>query len=1013
MQCPINKKTFISFETMDKDQAITVAKDVVNWFKVWKGTNVSSNYSNEKNYLADLNDLIKHATGYNNLQELQQKGNRKTWERFNEQLEIYVEDTYRATTNPAALFAEKRFNDITMSQFRMLHARRNTDEKLLKVTRPFGLELFTDKQRHYQMSPRIAKAYFLMNKLRTFLDNVGKHELGPSAIKAIDDATGGEKIYYTLIPKLDPSTGDEKTRRANLTAAIDEELDRKGVPHEEKRTIQRTMIERTIAGYKAFLSFNYGTTDYESADYKVKSYYDKASYLGYITTANDLIRQMLELREPNPITGEKLTNIEKQYIQRIESFTARKGWLPTQNDTDLERGMMKNLPGVAKYLFPREDKIKASDSIDLAIKQDILNKIYTLSTMSSYVFSNVMDDVLLSKEGQDLKNNNPGSYSLLSKTRDNIQKYLFNDKEFDPSAGARVVRNMATIAETGAAFMLMFSMNLPGGILDIISKFGLGNTLRLTSDYKKGQKAGEGSNEKIAADLVKRHVDLFLRSFQKTSSFMPDEEAVKLSGKDIQTKFVNATAVARNKMAGLADAATSYGPLVFLAPLVHVLSSKAISQFTGKVPEKFDDMFKNKIWSFKGSEEWLRGFAAPLLYKKVMLGIENMEAAGEFKGLSDDDRKTALHDKIFSFIDDNEQSVFYDMSLALGDFSEHNRPFWTWMYAKDADTVGKAITGHTLRMMYIFKQIVTNHLSLIAQGPIMGINYEFFKKINKAGLKGATANYLNKGSAAGFFTLLALSAWDVYAHLNKKNQGILGVARNVNAGQEALDIFKSAGGIGVKLATMTNGSVSKEDFEKELEFLVRLGGGPIIGQTLSEVVEAYRKSEPDEDGFHFLFDNVSKNITDGMGAAWDLLTTSMDQYEFYSTANKFRKILDNPIPLLNYSNDMLKFFLDAGVATTAKISDESPYAKAAPRKWYLDKVMGYMNMKYYYNESVYEQSMKDWEIENVLRAVGETPMEKETKERAYMRQRINKELIRYGKAYSLTPRIDITESLEK
>ena len=839
--------------------------------------------------LDSAENFIRHTTGYNNINEYEK--NATPEERKFVQARV---DDYTRLLAEAGGDYEKAYGDMVQSEaskrlyqrFRH-HARRAGGSKfmhnLTSLSWIFGdkFELISNRNDligQFPIARKLYAQYQLLSdyaKQHTKLLKRVQDSFKPYEEKGIDP-----RMIRKYFPLLDGRNGMSDDEIINKV--LD---DFEYFPDYHKRLSKRfpdagigqddaaKQFVRDLHRYQQdWNEINYGVADpskLEDYDPLKPEYEDTIA--GFIAHAGQKAREIINVRY-EMTGGEGMKGPELGYWEKFGSGDnnfgiSLKNYVPTRYDNDdintllfADDDDMMRLPGMARMLHNRGKQLAQTDDFFITLENNLMSFSFAIDTVTRWSMVNAM------KEAVD----RAPSWAEKNTTTANAIRYFANTEisameNYKPnhSKTVEVARNLSTVLTAMNTLVLALPnsavSNMLGGHMGLLSQFG-SDIYAMDRRYKRAlSNNAENDVAKKVAVIVRDIVDREFRNSGQLTDYIMQEKA---EGKDLDGMILTGSRYVRDAAMKIADFNTSRG-------------------LFGLLPSMF---------TMKGSEQRLRGYAAPALFDRVMDEINTRISSGN---ISPKDAEGMVEATVNKYRAD----VFYDMSKALGDFSRENKPFWSWMSLKYADSVGDVMLGTVLNNLYMFRHVAVHNVNMFMRASVDALN-------PGSGMKGM--DRIKMAGLGGFYLQLMLAMYDVGARLLKRDLPRISVLQTVNPLQEVTTLGIGIPAITNYLAPSLNLPISEAAADEAMTDLARFAGGVLLGNPIDK---AFEKTANESEGFAG-FKNILHSTSNilNIGNVLPEYLHEMGADEYYKAKAELRDTLDNPLTVTNYSNDYLNFF---------------------------------------------------------------------------------------------------------
>lgn len=621
--------------------------------------------------------------------------------------------------------------------------------------------------------------------------------------------------------------------------------------------------------------------------------------IGFTRGANKRLKSLIDykvsvIKKYNPdATDEELNNmlnpIEKRYLQLLEDWKPRKGYVPARSiddNNDLFSDMFKlgnleaedkdlNYTPVMSFLNKRRDAVEGtSDSLDILTK-NLMALDFTYGHISQYVMASTIKLAMDAEKGSSWSEKNPGEYNTIKYFADNMLEYMKPRKQL--SAPLQALRNMALVVAGSPALILGFpnsvAANYAGGFMSIYSKFGIKSFHDMYLQYKKAP--NQGAFEKIIHDAVGGAVEAEHKQPGRLQDYMIFD--TKVGDADVKNGLVKSTKTIRDAAFKTYDAVTAKGILSWL-PIAHNLTT------------------------MHGSESFLRKQADAVLYSKVY--NELFQQKGNYD-LSKPSEAQKFNKLVADTIEHYKIDTYYEMAEALGEFNQENKPFWTWARLKYAENFSDIVVGTAGALWGAFRQVAVHNIDRFGKAGVgMFMKVKDGQNIEAEIIRGAsTQSGMRLDYGLPFVGALALAIWDMVQWAKGKSGIKAPLAQNINPFQETNAVLQ-AGYVGLAKGLL-NLPCSEEMADEGIKKILQLAGGVGGGGGLREL---YQGVNEENLGDRFSAANPFKM----MASYFELpsviyeMSRGITADQYYSYKSEVMAPLQNPYPMTSYLNDYLR-----------------------------------------------------------------------------------------------------------
>ncbi len=845
--------------------------------------------------LTTVDAIIKDVSGFDTYEAFRNNADLSMKRHVSNSLKAYVEAAVRAGVDHSRVMTEFSISDNVANMVKIAAASDENIRKTHEVSSASGVfrhltgdvhELVSDRYRVISQHAPSRKFYAMHGEIENYMKN-RRGALIDAVDKLVKDyetaGIKGEDLRHlmtyldgryikTYDSTVEPGTDRRIVTHDTLREAMrgtssyrrHERAYQKRFPQAEQREIEDVFIDKLKEAQRQWNTINYGVANPTEGEYRPEDHPD--SVVGFIYESGNMLKQMIEERQKYTSYAD-LDRAERAYYdkfneQSLDFFKPRlDNYVPSK--AILEEDMFKSfknmddadgLPGLKSFLMHSNNKVEASLDFVATMQQNLLSYQYAVEQISKYSMLHGMK-AALDQTPDSWKESNPTSTNAIRYFADT----LLDDLEAPTrkkSALVEAARNFSIAATSIGAMMLAAPnsaiSNYMGGYLGFMNRYG-SDFFSMQKNYEAALKDKTNQMALRTATKVNQYVSDYMLSPARQSEYQ-QLTAGEMTPEQSSNLIVKASKTARDWAMRASDFSTSRGVLFFL-PHIEALT-------------------------MKGSETHLWEQAGAILYDKVYGDIQARERAGQ----------QITDSMIAESIARHKEDAFYGIRESVGDFSQLNKPFWSWMTLKHADTLPKVIAGGAMNMFWMFRQVSVHNMNML-----MKAGTELFSPDSGWTLK---QRALGATPLAGLFASIALLVYDWWA---KEDEDVWRMSSllTVNPLQEATTLARGAWRLG--LAPALNLSVPEWQAEEAASDLMRLAGGVLAGQTLEKTAE-------DIVGGSFGMQSIataigkSKDITN-LRYAFPRYLSLKGRDEYYDIKSQIREDMDNPAGMMLYSND--------------------------------------------------------------------------------------------------------------
>ena len=839
-----------------------------------------ANLINVEDYMKTADGIVSRFTGYDTVEAFNKNADESGRKALRTGIEVLTEQLAAASVDISKLREDHLIND---SVFRIYGAVQKinggaaTTHDILSMKAITGgmFEVAGERYRVMSAHPAARKYWADYHLLSQHI----KNEVGTSLNRVTDFVKKFERngidnrALIEFLPYLDgvgfdgavPKDLREDFMMSDHFKKLRDAMTKTGEYSDDQVT--DAFVESLRSFQREWNRVNYGVDDPQAMGDKYNPREYKNSVTGTIYSIGDKLVDLIKMR--SSIAGEHaLSYQEREYLRLFgnNEFRLRQNYIPSRrgDEPDPYDSLIftdptdkVNIPGIPDWMKTRKNAIEKSDDFTKIMKENLLSFAWAADMTGLYSMKSGLREAL-DATPQSWKDENRSAASAITYFADVMDRYFEKDRS-KRKAHVEAARNLS-IATT-SMFGLMLGMpktalaNYLGGGIGFLSQYGA-DIAGMKRDFDEAFAGKSGDTEREIASLVSSVVESEFMSSGRMAEFIEREGIIDTPDSG---KLVAATKYARDMSMKVADFGTSKGIFFFL-PFM-------------------------QAFTMKGSEERMRRMARVVLYDKATSEIQAKIASGAIE--------KSDTEAIKSIIDSHKEDTYMSMGMALGEFSPLNRPFWTWMTRKDADTLGKVVLGTAASMWWTFRQVGMHNINMIVKAGV-----ETFNPKNNMTIP----QRMKSGSLPGMFLMLMLAGYDIATRVLKRGTPRATFVLNANPFQELTTMAH-----GAKLfAPMLNINVSEAEAEEIKENLLRLAGGAFAGHSLEKVFDKMAEDDETAGSFKELISNVG-NVTH-IGLALTNYLDTMGVEEYYDAKKEMSKGLDNPVGFTNYSNSFLNFY---------------------------------------------------------------------------------------------------------
>ncbi|NCB02552.1 MAG: hypothetical protein EOM67_10350 [Spirochaetia bacterium] len=551
-----------------------------------------------------------------------------------------------------------------------------TYRKIMSVFGVNGLaaDSFMPKQAKLEQYEPARKAFFYMDVIRNYSDNASKALANRVDLllthTAKDSAFTDNKITKDKLIKLIPYVDGGRLLEdgINDTNLRSEHAVGKFMLFASTRDVDLDLEESTRI-YNRLLKFredfnviNYGKT-LEGDTFDGDKLYNEApddTILGFIRNLRkDLHNMKDEMDKTGVILDEKDSDKINKILDRLDSFTPRKNYLPFNGEKDsmftvIRDTSLEHDVNLAHWLNERKSSDINGDVGDFlgSFHNNLFGTSFMANDLAMFMSSAYLNKSLSLDEAWFSESSaRKEIYANVRNLVSSIDKLLL-PSDVQRTQFAKTVYEMQNMMSIIPVMMLMKPLsafkNIISGNMALMQRIGL--------EYK--DKSGKYAEYKVLRDIVESEADKHLVSVGMSEEF----RAYKASQAFDPTERVSRFADFIAEGFGIGNYSETY----------------------------------HKFLTVKGTEEGLRKHTKPLLFNRAYKEIIA-------KGIDINDDSPANVAKIKAIVDDLKIGVYYDVNAALGNYNPLNKPYTFHLMQKTADTRSMIILGGLLRWTYIFR----------------------------------------------------------------------------------------------------------------------------------------------------------------------------------------------------------------------------------------------------------------------------------------------------------------------
>jgi len=660
---------------------------------------------------------------------------------------------------------------------------------------------------------------------------------------------------------------------------------------------------------------------------------DAGSYIAFYNKSLQLYTELYQERTKYASTNVgvyELDDMETRLSKMGDTgFRYKQGYVPGQGDFNLDIVTYSNFeskfPRMATILNKQEGKTERHDFMNSFI-DGIMDFTYKLETVGQLTTLGAMDGAL--NKYAKWSAQNVATSSIIRHYTTKMWEYTtYQGKSSD---GTEILRNLFhPLAMVSGPMMLLYPAsgftNILAGRLMIDLKFG--KELKSVKEIYGNALNDEDNPDHSVAFAVENIARKFYLNTGSIQDFQIQKTTTAKEGKAV----LDFSRDVRNKVMGAADFTTRKGLLGIL-----------------RITEKF---------SLKNSEEvFLRNTIAPLLFDQAQIEVAVMRENGTLP------KDKSIHDVVTEILDRTGGGIASDLNEALGHFDQDNKPFWSWM-GVHSDNPANVVIGSMLNVWYMFKHVGVNN-AFAMKDVAVEVNPFSNKKGKRTVLYRDYLSRLESPGGGGLLVVLALASYRAISSMLGLFTGDRGrldqvssMARNINPLQEVQTMGELVTALGAKgammlkhkssFAPLMNLSVSESEFNYIIRENVALAGGVLAGGALEDLMQNKFDESP-------IFETMFNNIASSYNAIYDATSAS----SYIERRQAVHTILNNPIPLLNYSNDYLAFFSNAYLQymPTTTDPDKQKYDKIAKNRDKGKFIASILGANYYTHPATWGQA---------------------------------------------------------
>ena len=622
---------------------------------------------------------------------------------------------------------------------------------------------------------------------------------------------------------------------------------------------------------------------------------DPGSHISFYNNALKLYTELYQERLKYSSTNVGVYEIDEMETRLAKlgeaGFRYKQGYVPGQGDFNLDvvsySDFSSKFPRMATILNKQDSNVERHDFMNSFI-DGIMDFTYKLETVGQLTALGAMDGALNKYAKWNAQN--VATSSILRHYTTKMWEYITYQKK--GSDTTEIVRNLFhPLSMVSGPMMLLYPAsgitNILAGRLMINLKYG--KELKTVKDiYRKALNDEDNPDHSVAVA-----VDNIARKFYLNVGSIQDFQIQKTTSNKEGKVVLDFSRDVRNLIMSIADVTTRKGLLGILG-----------------ITEKF---------SLKNSEElFLRNTIAPLLFDQAQIEVSVMK---ENNSLPKD---KSIHEVVSGILNRTGGNIAADLNEALGQFDQDNKPFWSWMNVH-SDNPAKVVIGSLLNVWYMFRHVGVNNTYMMKD-----VAVEVNPFSNKQGKRNILyRDYLSRldtPGSGGLFIVLALASYRAIGTMLGLFTGDRGefdqvssLARNLNPLQEIQTFSELIIALGAKgalmlahkanFAPLLNLSVNEAEFNYIVRDNISLAGGVLAGGALEDIMQNKFDESP-------IFETMLNNVVDSYNSIYDATSAS----SYIERRQAVHNILNNPIPLINYSNDYLAFasnvFLQLSDVTT-------------------------------------------------------------------------------------------------